>query len=424
MTASIWGGDPSADIVDADNTYKVQSFTATAGQTDFILTNFAYAPGTGSLFVFVVGINQELGLHYQEIDATTVRITSPLLAGTKVVIRGLVGSTGAASAAVSAAAAAASAASAVAAYNAILALGLPSLPLAIASGGSGATTAVGLFNAGKVKGADIVCAANINLDAATGDYVHITGATGPITSFTLAAGKQRTMVFDSNPTLTHNAASLIIPGGANFTVTAGTVVTVRAETANNVRITGVSKADGTALISSPAGWDLLSIVSTATAATMDIETTFSSTYEYYECIGAITNTAPNAGSEFKARLKIGGSYITTGTYGWRTIADASAAVSGAADDHISLAATVGSTANPTISRAEFDIKIGSPSSTTLNKGCWGDVVNFDATNSTSGQTRTKFTGQNSGTAAMTGLRLFLQTGNIAGTAYLFGIRKV
>jgi len=63
------------------------------------------------------------------------------------------------------------------------------------------------------KGADIASAGTVNLDTATGRWLHITGTTN-ITAFTLGAGRERTVVFDGILTLTHNASSLICPTGS------------------------------------------------------------------------------------------------------------------------------------------------------------------------------------------------------------------
>lgn len=55
-------------------------------------------------------------------------------------------------------------------------------------------------------------AATVNLANATGNSLHITGSTGPITSFgTVAASVIFTLIFDSTPTITHHATSLILP---------------------------------------------------------------------------------------------------------------------------------------------------------------------------------------------------------------------
>lgn len=70
------------------------------------------------------------------------------------------------------------------------------------------------------QGADIVCAATINLETATGNVVDVTGSTGPVTAITLSQGHWRIVRFTGTPTLT-NGASLVLPGGANIVVAAG-----------------------------------------------------------------------------------------------------------------------------------------------------------------------------------------------------------
>lgn len=74
-----------------------------------------------------------------------------------------------------------------------------------------------------------------------GETIHITGTT-TITSFGTAArvGITRRLIFDGALTLTHNATSLICPGGLSITTIAGTVVEVLAETTANWRVTHVS----------------------------------------------------------------------------------------------------------------------------------------------------------------------------------------
>jgi hypothetical protein len=68
---------------------------------------------------------------------------------------------------------------------------------------------------------DIASAATTNIGAANSLNVRITGTT-PITSLgTAAAGIRRYLRFAAALTLTHNATSLILPGGANITTAAG-----------------------------------------------------------------------------------------------------------------------------------------------------------------------------------------------------------
>lgn len=68
-------------------------------------------------------------------------------------------------------------------------------------------------------GSTIASASTINLDAATGGRVHITGTTA-ITAVTLTKGP-RTVIFDDVLTLTHHATNNNLPGGANITTGAG-----------------------------------------------------------------------------------------------------------------------------------------------------------------------------------------------------------
>ena len=57
-----------------------------------------------------------------------------------------------------------------------------------------------------VHGADIVAAATLNLEAATGNFVHVTGNT-TITAITLSDGQQRTVYFTGTPILTNGGSS-------------------------------------------------------------------------------------------------------------------------------------------------------------------------------------------------------------------------
>jgi hypothetical protein len=71
------------------------------------------------------------------------------------------------------------------------------------------------------KGLDIASAATIDLGAATGEFVDITGTTTITSLGTVAAGIVRRVRFTGILTLTHNATSLILPGSANITTANG-----------------------------------------------------------------------------------------------------------------------------------------------------------------------------------------------------------
>lgn len=93
-----------------------------------------------------------------------------------------------------------------------------------------------------VQGASIASAATTDLATATGAYLHITGTT-TITAFgTSPAGVSRKLVFDGVLILTHNATSLILPGGADVTTAAGDTAEFISEGSGNWRCFSYQRA--------------------------------------------------------------------------------------------------------------------------------------------------------------------------------------
>lgn len=85
------------------------------------------------------------------------------------------------------------------------------------------------------KGADIASAATTDLGAIEGFSHDITG-TVTITSFgTISAGIHKVVKFEGALTLTHNATSLILPGGANITTADGDIAIFISEGSGNWR---------------------------------------------------------------------------------------------------------------------------------------------------------------------------------------------
>ncbi|MFL9899062.1 hypothetical protein PQR71_13010 [Paraburkholderia fungorum] len=111
------------------------------------------------------------------------------------------------------------------------------------SGGPGAFAGTAAGAIDEVKGVSIASAATVNLEAATGNFVHITGTTS-ITAITLNSGAERTVVFDSVLTLTYNATSLILPGGANITTAPGDTMIVRGDGSGVARVVTYVPASG------------------------------------------------------------------------------------------------------------------------------------------------------------------------------------
>jgi hypothetical protein len=136
------------------------------------------------------------------------------------------------------------------------------------------------------KGSAVASATTTDIWAAEGDYVHITGTT-TITGLGTApvAGAQKVVVFDGALTLTHNATSLILPGGANITTAANDRMIVRADTTANMMVISYVKANGK------------SVINTAnTQPTAQVFTTGSGTY-----------TTPANCTSIRVRLVGGGS---------------------------------------------------------------------------------------------------------------------
>ena len=94
------------------------------------------------------------------------------------------------------------------------------------------------------QGSTLAAAATVDLNAATGNYLHISG-TGTINSFgTCPAGARFILMFEAAATLTYNVTSLIIPGGTNKTVVAGDCCMIVSEGSGDWRIVGYFVAAG------------------------------------------------------------------------------------------------------------------------------------------------------------------------------------
>lgn len=99
----------------------------------------------------------------------------------------------------------------------------------------------------------LASAATVNIGAAAANTVTVSGTT-TITAFdSIAASAIRRVRFLGVLTLTHNATSLILPGGASITTAAGDVATMESLGSGNWRCIGYARADGTALVGGGGG---------------------------------------------------------------------------------------------------------------------------------------------------------------------------
>jgi hypothetical protein len=106
-----------------------------------------------------------------------------------------------------------------------------------------------LFSQGQP--ANLASAATTDIGAQNTVLLNITGTT-TITSFGTNYNGPRYLRFDGILTLTHNATTLILPGGANITTAAGdsAIVVPNGTPANGWRVLGYQKADGTTIATS------------------------------------------------------------------------------------------------------------------------------------------------------------------------------
>ena len=94
--------------------------------------------------------------------------------------------------------------------------------ISLAAVSVGASLAANIFTGLQrwFAGANIASAATIDLTAAIGNTVDVTGTT-PTTAITITAGQQMMLIAQAAWPLTHHATNLNLPGGVNYTCAAG-----------------------------------------------------------------------------------------------------------------------------------------------------------------------------------------------------------
>jgi len=163
---------------------------------------------------------------------------------------------------------------------------------------------------------------------------------------------------------------------------------------------------------------LLSTVTASAASTVDIETTFDSTYDNYIIMGEAS--VSNDGGAFRVRYKLGGSYVTS-AYQYHTNVSKSGStaylgIQAVNDSYIQFNDSVGNASDESI---QFSLNITNPANTSKRKLCYWD----SAAIWTGGEVKTaRGVGTNTGTGALTGVRFYSQ-GTLTGTFRLYGIVK-
>lgn len=96
--------------------------------------------------------------------------------------------------------------------------------------------------------ASVASATTTDIGAAASNYVSITGTTTITGLGTKVSGAIRWAKFTGALTLTHNATSLILPGGVNITTAAGDTAIFVSEGSGNWRCLSYQKANGKAVV--------------------------------------------------------------------------------------------------------------------------------------------------------------------------------
>lgn len=156
-----------------------------------------------------------------------------------------------------------------------------------------------------LKGADIASAGTITIG--NGRYFHVTGTTS-ITDIDWSVttnGREAVLVFDGILTLTHNATSLVLPGGVNITTAPGDRAAFIQDAGDNVYCLWYQKADGTAIIASSG--------LTASTTTELLQGTDTATFVTPDALYALWGKGSAVASASTVSFDEGGYYHVTGT---------------------------------------------------------------------------------------------------------------
>ena len=209
-------------------------------------------------------------------------------------------------------------------------------------------------------------------------------------------------------------SSIVIAGD-----TSGSVTLQAPATAGTTVLT-LPATSGTLAIGSGA-LTLLSTVTASNSATVDVETTFDSTYKNYLLVAE--GVTVDGSRDLYCRLKIAGAYVTSASYWYHSMRNSSSdaaynAIVSQSDTSITISQ---SNSGASSSCTNFTMNISHPDNTAFQK-----AVYWNGTSMVASSLSRRFIGgagsTNSGVQALTGVRFLADAGNInAGTFRLYGL---
>ena len=263
---------------------------------------------------------------------------------------------------------------------------------------------------------DLVC----DISGASVQFVYNSSGTPSWEVYAQVGGNGGTVVtLDATQTLTNKTLTAPTIASANLT----TALTLAGAAGTNGQVltsAGSGLPSWTTPASPPASaLTLLSTVTASASATVDIETTFNSTYDVYLLVINNIIMATGAGGDLRMRMKLGGTYDTGANYAYHTLDTNSnsalyAASVASTDTSILVSANIYNNSDNGFGLSMYIYRpAGTANAKSVSWDGGGKVYLYSR--------RTSGIAHNSGITALTGLRFFGGSNFSSGTFRLYGI---
>ena len=274
---------------------------------------------------------------------------------------------------------------------------------------------------------DRTAAATTNIGANTSLNVRIIGTT-TITAFdNVASGLRRKVRFADALTLTHNGTSLILPSVANILTAADDTAEFISLGSGNWLCLDYKKADGAAIVATPAGLVLLASASPSAAASVDFTSFIDSTFNRYLFIGDNLRPATDAVELWVRTDSDSGASFDAGAvdYGWSVTGRAATtdlATGSSGDTKINLTGGIRDIGNLSDEGISFTLWLSDPSIAAMStrmfwQTAWSTNTGISAF--TSGG------GERNAAQAVDAIQFLFSGGNItSGEIRMYGIKEI